>query len=156
MFIDANIFLFVILRNPRYGGRCKKLLDSIRKEGIKVYTSVNAAEEVVYKTMMFELVEKYDIEFREIKSFLKKKPEVISELEKPWKALNVIKNSVKILDVKSDDLIESGKLSKRYSLLPSDSLIVAVMKRNNIGVIATTDSDFERVDGIKIWMPETS
>lgn len=144
MFIDANIFQ-VILKNPKYCDRCKKLLDSIRMEEIKAYTSVNVAEEVVYKIMMFE--------FREIKSFLKNKPEVIRELEKPWKVLNDIKNSVEILDVKSDDPIESGKLSKRYSLLPSDSLSVAVMKRNDIEVIATNDTDFEKIDGIKIWAP---
>ncbi|PKP56637.1 MAG: hypothetical protein CVT89_05880 [Candidatus Altiarchaeales archaeon HGW-Altiarchaeales-2] len=92
MFIDANIFLFIILKNPKYGRSCKKLLNSIRKEEIKAYTSVNVAEEVVYKTMIFELVEKYDIEFREIKSFLKKKPEVVSELEKQWKALKDIRH----------------------------------------------------------------
>lgn len=156
MFIDANIFLFIVLKNPKYNISCKTPLNSVKNGEINAYTSVNVAEEVVYKTMMFELVEKYDLEFREIKSFLKKKPEVISKLEKPWKALNDIKNSVEILEVKPDDLIESMNLSKKYSLLPSDSLSVAVMKRKNIDIIATTDSDFEGVGGIKVWIPESS
>jgi len=61
---------------------------------------------------------------------------------------------VKILGVKPDDLIESMRLSKKCSLLASDALSVAVMNRNNIGIIATNDSDFKRVKGIEMWVPD--
>ncbi len=143
MFIDANIFIFTITENPKYIRSCEALLNSIRNNKIKAYTSVNVVEEVVYKIMMFELVEKYD-----------KNPEVVRELEKPWRVLNDIKNLMEILDVTYDDLSESGNLSKKYSLLPNDALSVAVMKRNNIGIIASNDSDFERADGIEVWVPD--
>ena len=143
MFIDANIFIFTITENPKYIRSCEALLNSIRNNKIKAYTSVNVVEEVVYKIMMFELVEKYD-----------KNPEVVRELEKPWRVLNDIKNLMEILDVTYDDLSESGNLSKKYSLLPNDALSVAVMKRNNIGIIASNDGDFERADGIEVWVPD--
>ncbi|PKP58235.1 MAG: hypothetical protein CVT88_07680 [Candidatus Altiarchaeales archaeon HGW-Altiarchaeales-1] len=154
MFIDANIFIFTITENPKYIRSCEALLNSIRNNKIKAYTSVNVVEEVVYKIMMFELVEKYALEFKEIKSFLKKNPEVVRELEKPWRVLNDIKNLMEILDVTYDDLSESGNLSKKYSLLPNDALSVAVMKRNNIWIIASNDSDFERADEIEVWVPD--
>lgn len=37
--------------------------------------------------------------------------------------------------------------------MATDAMIVEIMKRNNLKDIATNDSDFERVDWIKVWKP---
>jgi len=51
---------------------------------------------------------------------------------------------MEILDVTYDDLSESGNLSKKHSLLPNDALSVAIMKRNNVKIIARNDENFKR------------
>ena len=40
-----------------------------------------------------------------------------------------------------------------YGLLTGDSIILAVMERYKLIDLATNDPDFERVPGIRVWMP---
>jgi predicted nucleic acid-binding protein len=43
--------------------------------------------------------------------------------------------------------------SKKYNLLFSDAIHAASCNLFNVKNIATNDSDFERVDFLKIWRP---
>ena len=45
------------------------------------------------------------------------------------------------------------EISREYSLLSSDAYIASFAKRYGITNIATNDSDFEQVNGIKVWKP---
>ena len=45
------------------------------------------------------------------------------------------------------------KAIKDYALLTNDAFHVATMKGHGITNIATTDPDFERVNGTKVWKP---
>jgi len=48
---------------------------------------------------------------------------------------------------------ELARFIRDYSLLPNDAIHLATMKKYGIRNIATNDSDFERVGGIKVWRP---
>ena len=48
---------------------------------------------------------------------------------------------------------ECYKAIKDYALLTNDAFHVATMKGHGITNIATNDSDFERVEWIKVWKP---
>lgn len=41
-----------------------------------------------------------------------------------------------------------------YGLLTADSLLLAVMERHKLGDLVTNDEDFQRVPGIRVWMPD--
>jgi len=45
------------------------------------------------------------------------------------------------------------EISREYSLLSSDAYIASFAKRYGMTNIATNDSDFERVEWIKVWKP---
>ena len=51
-------------------------------------------------------------------------------------------------------LLETAtRLSKTYELLTGDALIVAVMQANGLTCLASNDTDFDRVPGIKRYAP---
>ncbi len=52
------------------------------------------------------------------------------------------------------DLHASRQRREQFRLLVNDSLIVAVMQRERITLLATNDTDFERVPGIDVRMPQ--
>ena len=64
-----------------------------------------------------------------------------------------LRNSVKILGYDEKNESISIKLSEFYGLLPTDSSILACMLTNGYKTILTTDSDFEKIKGIKVIKP---
>jgi len=61
--------------------------------------------------------------------------------------------NLKLLEITGDDAFRIHDYGIAYLLHPKDSLHLAVMKRYRIFDIATNDSDFDRVDWIKVWYP---
>lgn len=62
--------------------------------------------------------------------------------------------TLKLLEITGDDAFKIYDYGTEYLLHPKDSLHLAVMKRYRIFDIATNDSDFERVDWIKVGIRE--
>jgi predicted nucleic acid-binding protein len=60
---------------------------------------------------------------------------------------------VHILDVTYRELHASKKYRADYGLLTGDSIILAVMERYKLIHLVTNDPDFERVSGVRVWMP---
>jgi len=58
---------------------------------------------------------------------------------------------IKILQLGEEISKLSFDLSKEYGLLPKDAIHTASCKYYDIKNIATNDSDFERVDFLKVW-----
>ena len=152
IFIDANIFLYSAFKHPVFGNKCKNFLIRIEKEEIKGYTSDFVLNEIFHKLMIAEIVKKFGIVAKQVVRFVKKKPEVIAELETVWTEMEIIKGfNISILNGSLfPDFI---KISKRYWLMATDAFHVATMKKHGITNIATNDPDFERVNGTKVWKP---
>ena len=108
--------------------------------------------EIFHKLMIAEIVKKFGIAAKQVVRFVKKKPEVIAELETVWTEMEIIKGfNISILNGSLfPDFI---KISKMYWLMATDAFHVATMKKHGITNIATNDPDFERVNGTKVWKP---
>ncbi|MCZ7362147.1 MAG: PIN domain-containing protein [Candidatus Methanoperedens sp.] len=63
-------------------------------------------------------------------------------------------NFFKILTVTVEAIFQSRALRKEFGLMTNDSLNLQVMKINDLNDIATNDSDFSRVEWLKVWNPE--
>ena len=152
IFIGANIFLYSAFKHPVFGNKCKNFLIRIEKEEIKGYTSDFVLNEIFHKLMIAEIVKKFGIAAKQVVRFVKKKPEVIAELETVWTEMEIIKGfNISILNGSLfPDFI---KISKMYWLMATDAFHVATMKKHGITNIATNDPDFERVNGTKVWKP---
>ncbi len=104
--------------------------------------------------MIFEVYSKKKLTSKDAINFLKSNPDFLKTLDKPFKASEeVLKDyRFKILDT-SKLLEEVLDISKEYGLLFSDALHSACCKVYGIKNIATSDTDFERVDFLKVWKP---
>lgn len=73
----------------------------------------------------------------------------------PWDVLTNIKkiDHLRISGIDESALELSVIYSKMYGLLSHDALHLAVMKQNDINILASNDRDFDRVDWIRLWKP---
>jgi predicted nucleic acid-binding protein len=152
VFIDANIFLYSAFQHPVFGSTCKDFLVRVEKSEISGNTSEYVLNEVFHKLMIAEVVKTFTQTAKQAVSLIKKKPEVIEELETIWIEMDIIKSlNISILDGSVfPNFIE---ISKKYWLLATDAFHVATMKRYEITNIATNDPDFERVEWITVFKP---
>ena len=63
---------------------------------------------------------------------------------------------LEILTIDSGTIEKSIDLGLQYGLLTTDAIHLSSMKQYGIINIATTDSDFKRVDSLNIYEPERS
>jgi predicted nucleic acid-binding protein len=79
---------------------------------------------------------------------------VISECSVAYSVLDDVFNSRMVIIPLTLEVLQYAKtFSKKYNLLFSDAIHVASCNLFKIKNIATNDSDFERVDFLKIWRP---
>lgn len=152
--LDANIFLYVATRHKRYGKSCETLLRRVKDGEITGVTSVIILDEVIYKVMLFEVMERYRIDWKAATLRLKNEPEVIRALKKPKRVLDdLIALGVNIKSLDLELIIVAEELSMNYGVRPHDAILAATLKQHGIENLATNDPDFERVDGITVWKP---
>jgi predicted nucleic acid-binding protein len=152
--LDANIFLYVVTKHKKYEENCKNLLRRISEDEIRGVTSVIILDEVIYKIMIFEVMEKHRIGWKNAVAMIKNKPEAIKDLKKQKRVLDdIIAIGIKIKPLDLDLIISAEEICRKYLLMPHDAILVATLKRHGIKDIATNDSDFEKVKGIKVWKP---
>ncbi|MCZ7361915.1 MAG: PIN domain-containing protein [Candidatus Methanoperedens sp.] len=152
--LDANLFLYVATKNKKYSDSCTNLFGRIRDEELIGVTSVIILDEVVYKIMLFEVMEKYGVGLKEASPMLKNKPEIIKNLEKPKRILqDIIAMGVEIKPLDVNMMIYAEEISRKYLLKPHDAILVATLKKFGVNNIVTNDLDFERIEGFNIWRP---
>jgi len=150
IYVDANILLFSAFKHPKYGEICKNFLNRMEKYAC---TSDFTLNEVFHKLMLAEISKKFDIKPKDAVALIKKNPKVISELRTIWEEMELI-NESEIRMITVEKLFPDFTVTSRiHNLMATDAMIVEIMKRNGLKDIATNDSDFERVEWIKVWKP---
>jgi predicted nucleic acid-binding protein len=61
---------------------------------------------------------------------------------------------IHILDVTYREIHASKRFRDKYGLLTDDSVTLAVMHRHGLTDLVSNDRDFERVAGIRLWVPD--
>ena len=155
IFIDANIFLYVINDHPRLGDSCHKLVAKIERGEVEGYTSHFVVSEIVHKIMQHETCQRFDLPLAQAVSFLKRNPRVISTLRAYRDALNLIFNlpNLILLEIDNATLRQSHAMIRDYQLLSTDALHAATCLAYNVRHLATNDKDFKRVQELTIWAP---
>ena len=155
VFIDANIFLYEIFDHWKYNSSCRKFLDCVNSGEYSGVISVLICNEVFHRVMIAEVVEQYNIEPKYAVKHLKKNWEIMKRLNKAWDVIVNIRQikNLKIVEIDIEVLEFALGYSKKYGLLSNDAIHLATMEKYGLTNIATNDSDFERVDWIKVWKP---
>ncbi len=159
IFIDANIFVYHATES-KYTDSAAAFLEKIENNEIDACTSPGVIDEASYILIVNKGLEILDSksprkvrEMMEVdRNFTEKCYSVIQKFIAYIKSLEALR----ILEITGEDAFSIYDYGKLYLLHPKDSLHLAVMKRYRIFDIATNDSDFERVEGIKVWGPEST
>lgn len=155
VFIDANIFLYHIMKRPKFFSPCHSFFVAIESGAYNGFTSTLVLNEVLHKLIIAEATNAYGLHSeRDAANFLKLNPGKISGLSRVWRTYSAIKDyPIKICSCDESVLDMAVGLSSKYGLLISDANHLAVMKSEGISNIATNDSDFQRIDEINIYKP---
>ncbi len=154
VFIDSNIFTYDLVKNPSYFFPCKDFFERI--ENGEIHGAFNS---IVFSETTFNFIKSFVAQKHKIKKVKKILPFILNNIEilKDIELTPVVElfslHNLEFLQIPKEDLFKSKNYIKQNQLLTNDSIILSTMKAHDIKDIATNDSDFERVKGIKIWKP---
>ena len=85
---------------------------------------------------------------------LRQNPEIIKKLSTYNHNVKSIKEmNIDILDLSLEIIQESAKIRNNEGVLTNDSLMLATMKKHNIGKLITNDADFDNITWIEVYKP---
>lgn len=151
VFIDANIFIY------NFGGHsleCKELLLRCARNELRGNTSALILAEILHRLMVGEAIAKKLITSKNPVKKLRQNPEIIKKLSTYNHNVKSIKEmNIDILDLSLEIIQESAKIRNNEGVLTNDSLMLATMKKHNIGKLITNDADFDNITWIEVYKP---
>ena len=157
MFIDANIFTYLMTGHPTYGRKCQQLLEGVESGGLQAFISPLVIDEVSY-VLMFQMARKAggSQDARSIKrAMMADWKECLAPVGEFYEYIDLLISTgyLKVLSLDYSISRIALKCAKEYHLLPRDALHAACCKAYGISEIATNDGDFNRVSFLTIWKP---
>jgi len=154
VFIDANIFFYQIVKHPAFWRSCEAFLERVKMGELQGFTSVVVLNELLYKLVLAEVAQREGLPDHQAYGFIRRNPKVLRQL-KAYTSLDKLEAipNLNVLELKAADFTKSRDLMQKHYLLPSDALHLAVMQRQGISQLASNDSAFRRVKGIKVYWP---
>ncbi|MBM3333458.1 type II toxin-antitoxin system VapC family toxin [Candidatus Sumerlaeota bacterium] len=149
--LDSNIFVYAFAeKSPE----CSTLIQRCKGGKIFGVVSVFTLAEVCHKTMGIEaaaLVGRSAVPAK----YLKDHPETTTKLTRYASFMEdvILRCNLGIVESSDTDLLRSQAIRNRYGMLTTDSINVQVLLEYGIPAIATNDMDFERIEGIRVFMP---
>jgi predicted nucleic acid-binding protein len=154
VFLDANIFIYAFGPDPTFGPACDQLLDRIARQEIQGFTSAHVLSDVAHRLMTLEACATFGWSMAGIARRLKRHPTQIQVLARHCLALDEINLvGVQVLPTSGPHVSLAADLSRQLGLLSSDALLVTVMRDCGLSLLASHDSDFDRVPGITRYAP---
>ncbi len=155
--VDANVFVYALIPQSSLHAPCHTLLERGARGNLRLVTTVAVVADVLHRAMVLEvLAEGRAQSSAEAVTLLKHQPQVVTHLTRYRTILGDLRQArVDILPLTYRDLHTSRQYREQHGLLVSDSLIVAVMRREALQILATNDPDFEHIPGISVRTPRT-
>lgn len=153
--VDANVLVYALTPQAQLHGACRDLLERGARGAVSLFTSVSVTADVLHRAMVLEMLAQGQAQrAAEAVALLKQRPDVVQQLTRYRTILRDLRQArVDILALTYRDLHASRISRERHGLMVNDSLIVAVMERENLGFLATNDLDFARVPGLAVRVP---
>lgn len=119
VFIDANIFLYHIMKRPKFFPSCHKFFTGIEAGAYNGITSTLVLNEVLHKLILAEAANTYGLRSEhDASNVLKQNPEKIRGLSQVWKTYAAIKDYPIIIYSCNESVLDMAvDLSKRYGLI---------------------------------------
>ncbi|MBP7071676.1 MAG: PIN domain-containing protein [Methanothrix sp.] len=157
IFIDANIFTYLLTGHPIHGRACQQLLERVENGDLEGYISPLVIDEVSYVLMVQTARKTRRTEdARSIKQeMLAAWKECLAPVGEFHDYLDTIISAghLKVLSLDYSISRIALECAKEHRLLPRDALHVACCKAYGIKEMATNDGDFKRVSFLTLWHP---
>lgn len=152
VFVDSSVLTYHLLNDLLYGKSSRDFIGRVETGEIKGFISTRVVSETIFNFIKAAVMVKHNLKANETIRFLKDNPYVIKtvNLNKPRELFSLFK----ILPVTETTIDLSYDIISKYSLLPSDAVHLATMNIHGITNLASNDSDFERVNCIRLYKPE--
>ncbi len=157
IFIDANIFVYHFSKGSVFNKSCTDFLYRVETSQIHGFTSVGIIMEVSHRLMIVEASSVLDVEIKNLPKYLKQHPDIVKQLTKhltvPQKIselnIGIVQTNLKIIE-------ESQQMKTKYGFLSNDALTLKIMEEAGIFILASNDSDFNRVEWLKLYLPASN
>jgi predicted nucleic acid-binding protein len=151
VFIDATIFIYHFTGASQ---DCRKLLEDCERGRISGFTSATALTEVTHRLMMIEAVAKGLVSPGNVVRKLREKPAIVRELHVYQDQVELIPlMGIGVIDLDLEILSLAAGIRYLHGLLVNDSLLAASAIHHGIALMASADSDFERVEELQWFRP---
>lgn len=132
IYLDTNVIIYAIENHPRYGKKCRRILEDIESERLKASCSA------------LVLVETINVLLR-LNKVLKGREENILDVRKNIDAIL----SLPIIWIDLNFAIIKRASEYNYNMPGADYIHIASMELNSIAKIISADTDFNAVEFIK-------
>lgn len=154
VFIDANCLIYEATAHPVYGPACQRLLERIENKEIAGFTSAQVLCEMSHRLMTIEAASLLSRPLAGITNWLRRHASEITRLTDHRKAIDGLAAiPVTVLPVSGAHVSRAADTSVAHGLLTNDALVVVVMNDNGLAILASLDSDFDKVPGIVRYAP---
>ncbi len=152
-FVDSNIFTYFLLEDKRYFSKVKSFLDMINTGEIFGFANNIVFTETLFNFVKAEVIISENIRVKDFIKVAKLRPDIIAKVDiSPALELFNLPN-LYMLDLPSGTVSDIKEMHSMYGLLSNDAYHLLTMKYFGITDITTNDSDFDRVDWVKVWKP---
>lgn len=154
VFLDCNTFVYHFSSHPSLGKSCRALIERVTQGEILALTSSHVLTNTAHRLMTIEACEIFNWPYTGIAQRLNQHHSQIPQLKQFRIAVEHIPRiGVQVAPVTSTDVIKAAEISQAAELLSNDALIVAIMQRYGLTMLASHDSDFDRVAGLTRYAP---
>ncbi|MBI2076320.1 MAG: type II toxin-antitoxin system VapC family toxin [Candidatus Aenigmarchaeota archaeon] len=132
IYLDTNVIIYAIENHPKYGKKCKQIMEDIESEKLKAHCSVLVLAE------MLNVMEK-------LNKTLKGRKEKPLDMKKNIDAL--LSLPIVWLDLGFAAIKRASEYS--YNISGIDYIHIATMELNSVTKIISADADFDEVEFLK-------
>lgn len=151
IFLDSNIVIYFF--REEMGRGLEDFVNKIKYGEITGAINSTVLSEVFHKLVVLDICERQSCNQSEAVRKLKEDPGLFKTLKRPYRSCEELLDWDGLKPFAVKNLKEVVKLSKENQLFISDAIHAMTCKENAIEDIATNDTDFERVEFLRIWKP---
>jgi len=158
VFVDANIFIYHFSKGSKLNPASSKFLERIEEGKINGVTSIAIIQEVTHRMMIVEAASILaEIRVKDLVRYLKTHPDTVRKLVNHQSIpAKIALFNLDVLSPNLETLERSQQMKRRYGFLSNDGLTLQIMEDLKINNLASNDSDFGRVDFVKLYKPSPS
>jgi predicted nucleic acid-binding protein len=151
VFVDANVLVYGLTGQSQ---QCRNFLERCSREELFGISSFSVLAETTHRFMVAEAQAKGFIAAQRGASALKSAFLSIGQLVDYWQNTLRILNLNLLMVTISETVSRQAQIERDASyLLTNDSLIVSCMRDLGVNMLASRDSDFDRVLGLQVFAP---